>query len=76
MPSDLGLVLAVASVLAFTVSLGLFLLHAPRCPRCRRPGVGEAREIAGVHPFLVVLVYRCGVCDAVFGRRTLGHPEG
>jgi hypothetical protein len=76
MATDLGLVLAVAGVLAFTVSLGVFVLHTPRCPRCRRPGVGEAREIADAHPFLVELVYRCVVCDGVLGRRTLGYPEG
>ena len=76
MATDLGLVLAVAGVLAFTVSLGVFVLHAPRCPRCRRPGVGEAREIADADSFLVELVYRCVVCDGLLGRRTLGHPEG
>lgn len=74
MAPDLGLVLAAGGVLAFTVSLGLFVLHAPRCPRCHRPGVAEAREIADTHPFLVEVIYRCGACDWVVGRRTLGHP--
>jgi hypothetical protein len=76
MATDLGLVLAVAGVLAFTVSLGVFVVHAPRCPRCRRPGVGEAWEIADAPPLLVELVYRCVVCDGILGRRTVGHPEG
>jgi hypothetical protein len=76
MAAELGLILAVAGVLAFTVSVGMFVLHTPRCPRCRRPGVGEAREIADADSFLVELVYRCVVCDGVLGRRTLGHPEG
>jgi hypothetical protein len=51
MATDLGLVLAVAGVLAFTVRLGVFVVHGPRCPRCRRPGVGEAREIADAPHF-------------------------
>jgi hypothetical protein len=74
MASDLGLILATGGVLAFAVTLGVFVLHSPRCPRCRRPGVAEAREIADTHPFLVEVVYRCGACDEVFGRRTLGFP--
>ena len=76
MAAEIGLVLAVAGVLAFTVSVGVFVLHAPRCSRCRRPGVGEAREIADADRSLVELVYRCVVCDGVLGRRTLAHPDG
>ena len=76
MAAEPGLVLAVAGVLAFTVSVGVFVLRAPRCPRCGRPGVGEAREIADADPFLVELVYRCVVCDGILGRRTLGQPGG
>jgi hypothetical protein len=74
MALDLRLILAAGAVLAFTLGLGAFVLHAPRCPRCGRPGVGEAREAAHPHLALVEVIYRCLVCDGVLGRRTLGNP--
>lgn len=74
MTPDVGLVLAAAAVLAFTVGLGVVVLRVPRCPGCGRPGVGEAVQIADVHPALVEVVYRCQACQVVVGRRMLGHP--
>jgi hypothetical protein len=74
MAPDLGLVLAVGGVLALTVGLGVAVLRVPRCPGCGRPGVGDAVQVADVHPALVEVVYRCQACRVVVGRRTLGHP--
>ena len=75
MAPDLGLVLAGAGVLAFSVGLGAFVLREPRCPGCQRPGRSEAREIARGDSPLIELVYRCRPCDQVFGRRTVVHPH-
>ena len=75
MPPDLGLALAGAGVLAFSVGLGAFVLRAPRCPGCERPGQPEAREIARADSPLIELVYRCRRCGQVFGRRTVVHPH-
>jgi hypothetical protein len=74
MTPELSLVLAAAAVLAFAVGLGIFILRVPRCPRCRRPGVGEARAITEDHPSVVEVIYRCRACHARVGRRTLGLP--
>jgi hypothetical protein len=75
MTPELSLVVAAATVLAFTVGLGIVILRVPRCPGCRRPGVGEVRAIAEDHPSVVEVIYRCRVCQARLGRRTLGLPE-
>jgi hypothetical protein len=71
---ELSLVVAVAAVLAFTVGLGIVVCRVPRCPRCRRPSVGEARAIAEHHPSIVEVMYRCRACRTRLSRRTLCDP--